>query len=669
VFDAKSDKLVGSIVVAPETLSSLAFNADGTLLFAVDTVANSVLVFDTTANNAQIASVPTGATTDGYYPGVVLSPDGRELYYTSDTGLRVVTVLPATSASTPGAPVGNVIIGAFGTRYQVMADVDPQTLEPNGSTRVSILDKDGRVITTSQDIAGIPTSALPVKRPDGSLLVATYDEATNTTTITAVSTSGVATTAGSLTGSATSQILIASNGAAFLMTDVDGTGSAYRLLRVSTANVSQTYTIDGSPSGLAPKLAPNGSAYVAYQDGDGLVSVLAVDANGSSTTTPVGIGVSSPGPVTISSDSKAYVAVSMLNDQGTATVTKMLTFTGTESTVREIPGLRLGVAIANARGSVFQTTVDPVTNRTYASTLTATTLKTSSAIAGLGEGQPVVAADGTTYVIVNTGQGYGLGIANARGQTRVVPINGQIAQAIDNVGGLALTVGYDRKAYVAYVDSNNRYHVAIITASGGTTIKDMPLGTTTKHRVYFTIRGVAAHMVQTTDPNTGAISTSAIILSSGARTEQIPGELVAGTIDLKGNGYIVTSAENAAGDLEVTVLAFTSAAKTIAKITAPGGIVVAVDNLAGPFGATPVVLAPDGTAYVTLSAGLDNSSSGAEVWAIKSTGKTKVLDVDTSLVSAVTVQRDGTAYVTVSEIDENTGQYVSTVRVISSPVV
>ena len=224
--------------------------------------------------------------------------------------------------------------------------------------------------------------------------------------------------------------------------------------------------------------------------------------------------------------------VSTLNDQQTATVTKILTFTGTESTVREIPGERLGLAVAGAKGTVYQTTVDPVTNKTYATTLTATTLKTSSAIAGLGEGRSVVAADGTSYVIVNTGQGHGgLGIANARGQTRVVPINGQIAQAIDNAGGLALTVGFDRKAYVAYVDNDGRYHVAIVTASGGTTIKDMPVGTTTKHRVYFTIKGVAAQIVQTTDQNTGAISTSAVVLSSGARTEQIPGELVAGSID------------------------------------------------------------------------------------------------------------------------------------------
>ena len=101
VFDA-SNKLVDTIHVTPQTLGNLTFNGDGTLLFAVDTVANSVLVFDTTANHAQIASVQTGATTTGYYPGTGLSPDGREFYYSSDTGLRVVTVLPVTNASTPG---------------------------------------------------------------------------------------------------------------------------------------------------------------------------------------------------------------------------------------------------------------------------------------------------------------------------------------------------------------------------------------------------------------------------------------------------------------------------------------------------------------------------------------------------------------------------------------
>ena len=139
-------------------------------------------------------------------------------------------------------------------------------------------------------------------RPDGSLLVATYDETTNTTTITAVSTSGVATTAGSLIGTASNQILVASNGAAFLLTDVDGSGSAYRILpSLDCEHVSQTLVIDGSTFGLPPKLAPNGSAYVAYQDGDGMVSVLAIDSSGASTTTPVGIGVSGPGPVTISS--------------------------------------------------------------------------------------------------------------------------------------------------------------------------------------------------------------------------------------------------------------------------------------------------------------------------------------------------------------------------------
>lgn len=668
VFDA-SNKLVGTIQVTPETLGSLTFNSDGTLLFAVDTATNSVLVFNT-ADNTQIASVPTGATTVGYYPALVLSPDGRELYYSSDDGMRVVSLLPVTTASTPGAPIGNVIVGAFGTRYQVTADVDPQTLEPNGSTRVSVLDKDGRVITTSQSITGTPSGfGLASTRPDGSLLLATYDEASNTTIITAVSTSGVATTAGSLTGTTTSPILVASNGAAFVLTDVDGTGSAYQLIRVSSSNTSQTYDIAGSTSGLPPTLAPDGSAYVVYADSLAQVNILAIDSSGLDTTTTVEGAGGLSGPVTISSDGKAYVAVTVVDDEQ-AIVTKMLTFAGNAHTERVIPGARLGLTVAGAKGAIYQTTVDYVTHKTYVTTLTATTLQTSTAIEGVAYGQPVVASDGTTYMAVVTSQGYGLGIAKA-GKTHVVPINGQIADAVDTIGGVALTVGFDKKAYVGYFDSSGRYHVAIVPSSGGAAIKDMPVGTTIKHRVYFTLKGAAAQIVQTVDQNTGAISTSAVILSSGARTAEIAGDVVAGSIDLKGNGYIVTSAENANGDPEVTVLAFTSSGTTIATITAPGGIVLAVDPAGGIFGRAPrpVVLAPDGTAYVTLSSGFDTMPGSAQVWAIKSTGATKVLDVDTALVTAVTVAPDGTAYVTVSEVDDNTGEYVSTVRVITSPVV
>ncbi|OBB75606.1 YncE family protein [Mycobacterium sp. 852014-52144_SCH5372336] len=665
VFDA-SNKLVGTISVTPETMGTLTLSRDGGLLFSLDTTTNSVVVFDT-ATNAQIASLPTGATTVGYYPGLVLSPDGREFYYASDTGLRVITVLPVTNVSTPGAPVGNVIIGAFGTRYQVMTDVDPTTLQPNGSTRVSILDADGRVITTTQDIAGTASGALPIKRADGSLLVATYDAVTNTTTVTAVSTSGVATPVGSLTGAASRQIFIASNGAAFLQTDVDATGSAHQLIRISKTNVSQTYIIDGSTptSGPPVKLAPDGSAYVVYKDGAGMVSVLAIDPNGDSTTTPVGTGLptGSLAPVTISSDGKAYVTVSSV------TATKILTFTGTAYTEREVTGQQVGSAVVGAKGAVYLVTADG-NPHAFVTKLTATTLRTSVINGGFPVGQPAVASDGTTYVLLNwPGPQSYLGIVSAAGKTKTVPINGNFAQAIDNLGGAALTVGFDKKAYVAYVDSDGRYHVAIVTPTGGTTIKDMPVGTTVKHSVYFTIRGVAAQPVQTIDQATGAISTSAIVLSSGARTEEIPGELVAGAIDFKGNGYLVTSAENAAGERETTVLAFTSAAKTIAKITAPGEIVLAVDNLAGPFGARPVVLTLDGTAYVTISAGLDNPSGGAEIWAIKGKSKTKVMDFDTALVTAVTVQQsDSTAYVTVSEIDEATGQYVSTVRALPKPV-
>ncbi|PEG34173.1 hypothetical protein CQY20_26815 [Mycolicibacterium agri] len=667
VLDAKNHKVLGTINVTPETLSGITLSKDGSLLFAVDSVDGAVRVYDTTANHVLLTTVDLDTTTEGYYPGAVLSPDGRELYYSTDQGIQVISVLPATAASTPGAPVGNVIIGAFGTRYQVTVDVDPQTLEPSGSTRVSILDTDGRVITTSASIAGSPNGfAFPMTRPDGSLLLTTYDEVTNTTTVTAISTSGVATTVGTVTGVAASSILVASNGAAFVLADVDGTQSAYRLIRVSRSNAFQTYEINGTTSGLPPTLAPNGTAYVVYQDSLEQIGVLAVDSSGLSTTVLIerpGIA----GPVTISSDGKAYVAVSVVNDDQTAVVTKMLTFTGSSYTEREIPGVRLGLAVAGAKGTIYQTTVDYDNGKTYVTELTATTLKTSTPITGLALGQPVVAGDGTTYMVILNGGGYQLGIAKA-GKTRVVPINGVVAGAVDTVGGAALTVGWNKNAYVAYVDANGRYHVAIVTPAGRATIKDMPVGTVIKNRVYFTLKGAAAQIVERQD-TTGAYYTSAVILSSGKSTEEVPGQLIAGSIDLKGNGYLITGNMGAQGP-EARVVGFNSAGKTIAKIIGPGGIVLAVDPDQGPFGFAPrpIVLAPNGTAYVTLSSGLEDLPGTAEVWAITAKGATRIQTFDTAAVTAVTVAKDGTVYVTVSQIDEGTGQFVSTVRALSTTV-
>jgi len=38
--------------------------------------------------------VPTNATTELYFPEAVLSPDGQELFYTSDGAMQIISLVP-----------------------------------------------------------------------------------------------------------------------------------------------------------------------------------------------------------------------------------------------------------------------------------------------------------------------------------------------------------------------------------------------------------------------------------------------------------------------------------------------------------------------------------------------------------------------------------------------
>lgn len=120
VLDTKTNEVVGSIPFSAQTLGGIALNDDGSVLLAVDTITNSVLAFDTTDNYAQIATVHTNAPTPGYYPGLSLSPDGMELYYGSDNGLQVVSLVPqnakpvAAGVSIAPPNASGVVTGAVG---------------------------------------------------------------------------------------------------------------------------------------------------------------------------------------------------------------------------------------------------------------------------------------------------------------------------------------------------------------------------------------------------------------------------------------------------------------------------------------------------------------------------------------------------------------------------
>lgn len=120
VFDTKTDKVVDTFSTPISTLSGFTASRDGTVLYAVDTTTNSVVAFETLSGNYdQLATAPVGSTTVDFYPGALLSPDGQELYYVSDQGLQVISLVPANAfptvtptLNTPGTT--GVVTGAVG---------------------------------------------------------------------------------------------------------------------------------------------------------------------------------------------------------------------------------------------------------------------------------------------------------------------------------------------------------------------------------------------------------------------------------------------------------------------------------------------------------------------------------------------------------------------------
>jgi len=94
VIDTRTNKIIDTIQTDPETIDDLVVNPDGSLLMVLNFVTHAVDVYDTTHDYALLYSVPTNATTELYFPEAVLSPDGQELFYTSDGAMQIISLVP-----------------------------------------------------------------------------------------------------------------------------------------------------------------------------------------------------------------------------------------------------------------------------------------------------------------------------------------------------------------------------------------------------------------------------------------------------------------------------------------------------------------------------------------------------------------------------------------------
>lgn len=175
--------------------------------------------------------------------------------------------------------------------------------------------------------------------------------------------------------------------------------------------------------------------------------------------------------------------------------------------------------------------------------------------------------------------------------------------------------------------------------------------------MFFGPDGAAYQLVQYTNNQGQIASQSVLALSTDTYTPALSGSPFFTSPDVQfgpdGTGYLITRSSQFPG---VQVLGFTAAGATGVNFVSPSAPAVR-DNPS--FDTAPLTFAPDGTAYIAVSGAAD-----AGVYALTSTGATKVLDLQYSpslSIYTVVVGADGTVYLTTAERNSDNVS-VTTVR-------
>ncbi|WP_370330565.1 Ig-like domain-containing protein [Mycolicibacterium hippocampi] len=650
----------GSVIVTVD-----AFDFDGdTLTFTGPAPTDKGVVVDNgdgtftytpTAAAREAAAAPGAPASAGIDTLVFTVSDGHGGMRTTTIDVDVTPAVEA-SASTPGKSAGPVIVSANGTIYQVTYDVDPTTMSPI-RTRVSILDENGQVLRTTDDIAGSPREQAPaVARADGSLVLVTYRESTNTSTVSTVDGFGTVKTIGTVIGQPSFPMQVAPNGAVFLQTR-RFSQSGDRLVRISETDSLRVFQVGRVGGPLT--VAPDGSAYIVGASplfGNPLLLAVGRDGNSRRVSLP---GTSAPDNVVIGPDGRGYLAVAR-NFFGTTT-TRVYTMDGTSSTVRQIPGSPVTGAVAAAEG-VYQATYDEATGTTYISRITADTIETSDPIDGRVWNQISVTPDGTVYVPLRdpATQVFSVAVVSSDGDVITIAIPG-VLPGVPPGGSQTGNPNSGESGYVAYTDGGITY-LAVLNADGTFERKvPLPGGGTVGNPVSFAPNGVAYQVIQFKDAQGRVTSQAVLTLTNDAVTPVLSGgPLRPNFPDLQygpdGTAYLVT-VESAT--FAHHILGFDQNGATVVTLDVTGPLVPQQSDYV--FDQSALAFGADGTAYVTVR------GADAGVWALTpGGGASQVLDLElgpADTIEPVSFGRDGTPYVTVTE-RVGTG-YVTTVHTVT----
>lgn len=537
----------------------------------------------------------------------------------------------------PGRPQGPVVVGSTGTIYQVTNDAD--------GTRVSIVDSDGHVITTSDAIAGRPfESSSSVVRPDGSLVVITTNDRATRSTLWSVNSQGEVTKIATVAGF-TSRPQVGADGSLYFDTNIPFIFSPignidYRTVRVSPTNTVRTFAPNTSVT-----LAIDGSAYLVSTQ-FGSRTLRAIGPDGKTKTFLLPGGADGMDPIR-GEDGYIYLPVGVRTLFGGKT-TRIYTMRDGDSTIRTVAGLPSVYTVKNdgiyLATVTYPGNVDNGEGSTSIYKINPTAITTPRIIdARLRSFQ--VSAEGTIYAVVRDPASTPVVVISPDGTTRstlTLPGTAPFLTASNQIlGGGEQT---DDLGYVTYTADGSNY-LAVLNPDGSVnrTIA-LPVGTV-PGTVFFGPDGAAYQINQVKELGGAATGQVLLTLSNDSFSPAMRGPALDNIVDVQfapdGSGYLVLRNDPSFG---VQIVGFDSTGLTGVTQTLTYPVTTAypiypVETLA--FG-------PDGTGYVA-----NNAPDDPAVYAFTTTGVTKVLDLDdgTRPTAIPVVGPDGTVYVTTVTAD------------------
>ncbi|MEH3139267.1 MAG: hypothetical protein PGN37_03615 [Mycobacterium kyogaense] len=548
-------------------------------------------------------------------------------------------VADAADTEIRGVPKGPVIIGSTGTVYQVTGDAD--------GIRVSIIDGDGQVITTSDAISGAQaTSATSVTRPDGSLVVITTNDRATRSTLWSVNSQGEVAKIATVSGFTSGRPQVGADGSLYFDTNIpfifNPIGNiAYRTVRVAPTNTVRTYAPDTSVT-----LANDGSAYLVSTQFGGR-TLRAIDPDGKTKTFLLPGGADGMAPIR-GEDGYIYLPVGVQTLFGGKT-TRIYTLRDGDSTIRTVAGLPSVYTVKNdgiyLATVTYPGNVDRGEGTTSIYKINPTAITTPRIIdARLRSFQ--VTAEGTIYAVVRDPASTPVVVISPDGTARstlTLPGTAPFLTSYNQV--LDAGEQTDDFGYVTYTANGSNY-LAVLNPDGSInrTIA-LPAGTVPGD-VFFGPDGTAYQINQVRQLGGAATNQILLTLSNDTFSPEVRGPVLgSGLADIQfapdGSGYLILRNDPAIG---AQFVGFDATGLTGVTRTLPQP----VGTRYPVFPQQYMVFGPDGTGYVA-----SNAPDDLGVYAFTTTGVTKVLDLDdgTRPTDIPVVGADGTVYVTTVSAD------------------